>query len=165
MRSTAIERLLPAVYQRAVTPGSVLAALLEVMAAMHAPSEAVLASVDSLAAPYRTPDDLVAFLVRWVALDHVAGPPIPVGRLRNLVARSAYLAQWRGTATGLCAVLETATGVTGFAVEEPADRPFHLVVRVPPAARDQFDLVARIVSAEKPAAATCTVLPPTTEEQ
>lgn len=169
MRRAAIERLLPAMYQRAATPGSVLGALLDVMETMHAPSEALLESVDDLAAPYRTPDALVPFLIRWVALEHLAPAPaaepggypdVPVGRLRDLVARSAAIAQWRGTATGLRDVLQTATSVAGFVVEEPADRPFHLVVRVPAGAAGQLDLVRRIVAAEKPAATTCTVVAP-----
>jgi phage tail-like protein len=168
MRRQAIERLLPAMYQRAATPGGVLYALLDVMESMHAPSEATLAAVDDLVAPYRTPDALVPFLIGWVALDHIAPrgrtQSIPVGRLRNLVGRSAELAAWRGTAFGLRTMLETVTGVTGFIIEEPADRPFHIAVRVPPAALDQIDLVRRVVAAEKPAATTCAVVPAGGEE-
>jgi phage tail-like protein len=168
MRRQAIERLLPAMYQRAATPGGVLSALLDVMEVMHAPSEATLAAVDDLVAPYRTRDDLVPFLIGWVALDHIApsgrSQPIPIGRLRNLVATSAEIAAWRGTAHGLRTVLQTATGVAGFVVEEPADRPFHLVVRVPAEAVDQIDLVRRLVLAEKPAATTCAVIPAGGEE-
>jgi phage tail-like protein len=162
MRQAAIERLLPAVYQQAATPGSPLVALLSVMEALHAPSEATLAHVDDLAAPYRAPDSLVPFLVRWVALDHVAPsrsgePSIPLYRLRDLAARGAVLAQGRGTAGGLCALLATVTGVPGFTVEEPPDQPFHITVTVPSAAADQIDLVRRVVAAEKPAATTATV--------
>ncbi len=170
MRSDQIARLLPVAYQRAVTPGSVLSALLGSMQELHAPSEAVLAAVDTLAAAYRAPDALVPFLTRWVALDHlgVAGT-LPAGRLRDLVARGAYLARWRGTASGLRALLETATGVPGFTVEEPAGRPFHIVIRVPAPAADRLELVRHLVALEKPAATTCDVAldstPPLTEEQ
>ncbi|WP_433281079.1 phage tail protein [Micromonospora sp. CA-244673] len=164
MRRAAIERLLPAAYQRAAGPGSVLGALLDVMESLHAPDEAVLADVDALFAPYRTPDGFVAYLTRWVAMDHVvAAPradaplPLPVGRLRDLVAHGALLARWRGTPYGMRTALELATGVTGFVLEEPADRPFHVVVRVPPAAADRLALVTRIVEAEKPAAVTVEV--------
>ena len=155
MRSDQIARLLPAAYQRAATPGSVLSGLLDAMAELHAPSEAVLAEVDTLPAAYRAPATLLPFLTRWVALDHlgIAGA-VPAGRLRDLIARGAYLARWRGTATGLRALLETATGVPGFAVDEVADRRFHLVVRVPAAAADRLDLLSRLVAAEKPAATT-----------
>ncbi|WP_431932388.1 phage tail protein [Micromonospora sp. RP3T] len=165
MRRTAIERLLPAAYQRAAGPGSVLGALLDVMEALHAPDEAVLADVDALFGPYRTPDGFVAYLTRWVAMDHVvaapraaAPPPLPLGRLRDLVAHGALLARWRGTPYGMRTALELATGVTGFVLDEPADRPFHLVVRVPPAAADRLALVGRIVEAEKPAAVTVEVV-------
>ncbi|GGR94933.1 hypothetical protein GCM10010169_44430 [Micromonospora fulviviridis] len=161
MRRAAIERLLPAAYQRAAGPGSVLGALLDVMEALHAPDEAVLADVDALFAPHRTPDGFVAYLTRWVAMDHVvAAPradaplPLPLGRLRDLVAHGALLARWRGTPYGMRTALELATGVTGFVLDEPADRPFHVVVRVPPAAADRLALVTRVVEAEKPAAVT-----------
>ncbi|MEU1807579.1 phage tail protein [Micromonospora sp. WMMD1076] len=165
MRRAAIERLLPAAYQRAAGPGSVLGALLDVMEALHAPDEAVLADVDALFGPYRTPDGFVAYLTRWVAMDHVvAAPradaplPLPVGRLRDLVAHGALLARWRGTPYGMRTALELATGVTGFVLDEPPERPFHLVVRVPPAAADRLALVTRIVEAEKPAAVTVEVV-------
>jgi phage tail-like protein len=156
MRSDRIVGLLPVAYQRAATPGSVLSALLGVMDELHAPSEAVIAEADALAAAYRAPRALLPFLTRWVALDHLelAGT-VPVGRLRDLVARGAYLAQWRGTATGLATLLETATGVPGFTVHE--DRPFHFVVQVPAQAADRLELVRRIVAQEKPAATTCDV--------
>ncbi|MFI7079051.1 phage tail protein [Micromonospora sp. NPDC049903] len=164
MRRPAIERLLPAAYQRACVPGSVLWALLDVMEALHAPDEAVLAEVDALFAPYRAPDGMVAYLAGWVAMDHVVGAPrrdaplpLPSSRLRDLVAHGAALATWRGTPEGLRTALELATGVTGFVLDEPTDRPFHLVVRVPPTAADQLALVSRIVAAEKPAAVTAEV--------
>jgi phage tail-like protein len=156
MRSDQIAQLLPAAYQRAVTPGSVLSGLLDAMEELHAPSEAVLAAADTLVAAYRAPAALLPFLTRWVALDHLGtAGAVPAGRLRDMLARGAYLAQWRGTATGLRALLETATGVAGFAVDEVADRRFHFVVRVPAAAADRIDLLRRLVALEKPAATTC----------
>ncbi|RIV41241.1 phage tail protein [Micromonospora radicis] len=165
MRRAGIERLLPAAYQRAGVPGSVLWALLDVMEGLHAPDEAVLAEVDALFAPYRAPGAMVAYLARWVAMDHVvavprrdAPLPLPLSRLRDLVAHGAQLAAWRGTPDGLRTALELATGVTGFVLDEPADRPFHVVVRVPAAAADQVHLVGRIVEAEKPAAVTAEIV-------
>lgn len=169
MRPPSIERLLPAAYQRAAVPGSPLATLLEIMADLHAPDEALLENVEDLFDPYRTGDDLVGFLAGWVALDvvrsggpsagpaagSVAGPPI--GRLRDLVAEGSLLAQWRGTRIGLRRYLEVATGVPGFAVDEPRRPRFHFVVTVPAAAADQLDLVRRIVDHEKPAATTCRI--------
>jgi len=159
MRHQAIERLLPAVYQRAVVPGGVLATVLDVMEAMHAPSEELLAAVDDLFDPYRTPDGLVPFLAGWTALDHLAADlPLQAGRRRDLVASSASLAQWRGTAAGLRAAIHMATGVEDVRIDEPADRPFHVVVRIPASASGQLGLIRRIAELEKPAATTCEVL-------
>ncbi|MET7876439.1 phage tail protein [Micromonospora profundi] len=164
MRRSAIERLLPAAYQRACVPGSVLWALLEVMEGLHAPDEAILAEVDALFDPYRAPDGLVVRLTRWVAMDHVvAAPrpdaplPLPLGRLRDLVANAALLARWRGTPYGMRRALELATGVPGFVIDEPVEQPFHIVVRVPATAAGQLALVNRIVEAEKPVAVTAEV--------
>ncbi|MGW5555650.1 phage tail protein [Micromonospora sp. NPDC003944] len=165
MRRSAIERLLPAAYQRACVPGSVLWALLDVMEGLHAPDEAVLAEVDALFDPYRAPDALVVRLTRWVAMDHVvASPrpdaplPLPVGRLRDLVANAALLARWRGTPYGIRRALELATGMSGFTIDEPAEQPFHVVVRVPAAAAGQLAVITRIVEAEKPASATVEIV-------
>jgi phage tail-like protein len=167
MRHQAIERLLPAAFQRAASPGSVLAAVIEVMEAMHAPDEAVLEHLDDLFTPHRTTDPLIRFLARWVALDHLLSAhhpdgesrlPIPIGRMRNLIADGAALARCRGTPDGLRRTLEIATGVTGFVIDEPADRPFHVVVRVPAAAADQQALVRQVVATEKPAATTAQVV-------
>ncbi|TQS43388.1 phage tail protein [Cryptosporangium phraense] len=161
MRRRAIERLLPAAYQRAAVDGSVLAALLDVMEALHEPDEALIDDVDRLFTPYLTTDDLVPFLARWVALDHLvasSGALVPLGRLRNLLAESAALARVRGTPAGLQRFLVLATGVDGIVVEEPSTRAFHFRVRVPGAAVGQLALVNRLVRAEKPAATTCEVV-------
>lgn len=170
MRRAAIERLLPLAYQRAASDGSVLAALLDVMETLHAPDEAVLDSVDDLFTPYRSPDGFVGFLARWVAMDHVLSTvdrdlPLPVGRLRDLVAEGAVLAQWRGTPWGMYHLLTIATGVTGIRIEEPPDQPFHLRVHVPAEASDQVPLITRLVRAEKPAATTFEVVVDTEEKQ
>jgi phage tail-like protein len=170
MRRQAIERLLPAVYQRTAGPDSVLGAVLEVMEQMHAPDEERLETVDDLFSPYRTPDRFVAFLAGWVALDPFVAPgsasglanghagglaaSVPVGRLRDLVATGAEMAQWRGTGTGLIAMIESALGIRGVQVQEPPGRAFHIVVRVPAAAAGQLDLVRRVTEAVKPAATT-----------
>jgi phage tail-like protein len=169
MRYEAIERLLPPAYQREAMTGTVLGALLHVMQDLHAPDEAVLETVDDLFTAYQTRERLLPFLARWLALDHLVpqagiGPgaplPMPAGRLRNLVAKGAALAQRRGTPDGLCRTLEIATGVTGFTIEEPVDRPYHFVVRVPQAAAGHLLLIRRIVDTEKPAATTAEVPDP-----
>lgn len=165
MRRQAIERLLPTAYQRTAAAPGVLAALLDAMEAMHAPSEEILARVDDLFAPYRCPDRMVDFLLSWVALDHALGSPaaspsIPVGRLRDLLSVGAWIAQHRGTARGLRAIVALAVG-TPVEIEEPADRPFHIVVRLPASAGTAVALVRRIVEAEKPAAVTAEIVVPT----
>jgi phage tail-like protein len=163
MRRPAIERLLPSVYQRTAGPSGVLAALLDAMAGMHEPVELVLSAVDDLFAPYRAPDRMVAYLLGWVALDHVLGDyggapePVPVGRLRDLLAASADIARARGTAAGLRRVIETVLGVPVTVAEAP-DRPFHIVVRVPAVAAPHLPLIRRLVEAEKPAATTSEVV-------
>jgi phage tail-like protein len=166
MRREHIERLLPAGFQRSMPPGSVLSALLDVMELLHAPSESTLEHVDDLIAGYRAPDQLLPYLTRWVALDHLLGTPsasdttggVPPGRLRDLVANAGELAATRGTSDGLCRLLTIVCGVDGFHVDEPADRPFHIVVRVPAGAANNLDLIRRVVAAEKPAATTCEVV-------
>jgi phage tail-like protein len=171
MRRAAIERLLPLAYQRAAVDGSALAAVLDVMQTLHAPDEALLDDIDQLYTAYRSPDGFVAFLTRWVAMDHAIAAtdstlPLPLGRLRNLVAEGAALAQWRGTPYGMLRLLHVATGVTGIVVDEPPEQPFHLRVRVPARAEAQLPLISRLVRAEKPAATTYeVVLDPTLPEE
>jgi phage tail-like protein len=158
MRRRSIERLLPTAYQRAAVDGSVLAALLDVMEALHAPDERLLEDVDVLFAPYTAPERFVPFLTGWVTLDYLVAthqPLLPSGRLRDLVANGAALAKLRGTPIGLRWFLQIATGATGFVIEE---RPFHFVVRVPPDARAYLAVINRIVEMEKPAASTFEVI-------
>ncbi len=146
-----------------------MAALLEVMDQLHAPSEAILAILAEYFNPYLTPHRFVPYLARWVDLErllvdtpeaYTTGelPPFPagLGRLRDLVYRSAELSQWRGTARGLKAFLETATGVEGIVIDERAPgtdgrpQPFHIVVKAPLAAQDYRVLMERIIRMEKP---------------
>ena len=174
MKQAEIATLLPGVFQRAIRPGTPLAALLAVMEAQHAPVEALLVELDGYFDPYRAPDLFVTLLAGWVDLDRLfAAPPEALdeanirhlyapglGRLRELVAAAAYLSRWRGTAHGLVRFLETAVGVTGFAVEEhvPGEdgrpRPFHIRVHVPAGAARFRPLITRIVELEKPAYVT-----------
>lgn len=175
MKRAAIERLLPEVYRRTVRDGGPLAALLGVMEGLHAPSERVLAGIDGVFSPYRTPDAFVPVLAAWLDLEKLFDVPtqeeVPaasltrpistgMGRLRELVASAAGLSQWRGTARGLLRFLEIATGTQGFAVDERVPgpdgrpRPFHIRVRVPRAAAAHRSLIERIVRSEKPAYVT-----------
>ncbi|HVG98608.1 MAG TPA: phage tail protein [Chloroflexota bacterium] len=173
MKPAEIERLLPWIFRRTASPGSPLAALLEVMAVLHAPVEDVLAGLDAYFDPRRTPADFLPYLARWVDLEALlAGetgavgtadvPDFPPGdgRLRELVAAAAFLSRWRGTRKGLLRFLEVATGERGFDVVERvpgADgrpRPLHLLVRAPRPTEPYRDLLRRIVEYEKPAACT-----------
>jgi phage tail-like protein len=173
MKHEQIARLLPEVFRSTLAPHTPLAALLEVMDALHAPAEGVLADIDAVFDPYRAPDALVPVLASWVDLDRffspqhsigaaVQGEPISsgTGRLRELVVAASELSQWRGTAHGLVRILELAVGMAGFEIDEqvPADdgtpRPFYIVVRAPGEARRHQALIERIVEQEKPAYVT-----------
>ncbi len=175
MHHDAIRRLLPTVYQLAARDKSPLDAALHVMSDLHEPDEQLLAVVHRVFDPYRAPAPFVPWLTRWVGLDWlVADEPDDlgggdaegvapstftpgVGRLRDVVAAGHVIAQWRGTDAGLRLLLTAATGAVGFDVEEPADRPFHLVVRAPAEASPHAAVVRRIVERMKPAATTAEV--------
>lgn len=175
MHRDAIRRLLPTVYQLAATPGSPLDAALHVMSDLHEPDERLLAVVEHVFDPYRTPAPFVPWLTRWVGLDWlVADTPDDLGggdadgvapstftpglgRLRDVVAAGHAIAQWRGTDAGLRLLLTAATGASGFDVEESPDRPFHLVVRAPAEVSPHAAVVRRIVERMKPAATTAEV--------
>ncbi|MGH3520316.1 MAG: hypothetical protein ACRDQ7_23615 [Haloechinothrix sp.] len=173
MRKQTIERLLPTAYQRAAVADSVLSALLEVMEALHAPDEEILADVDALFSAYSARQDFLPFLASWVTLDYLVGVPssraavrpggvpraegpllLPAERVRDLIANAASLAQVRGAPLGLTRFLTVATGVPGFAVRESTDHPFQFVVEVPEQARGFWGVIGLIVEHEKPAAAT-----------
>jgi phage tail-like protein len=174
VRQADIERLLPGVIQRTATPGSPLDALLAVMDVLHAPAEAALAELGDTFHPYRCPDRFVPYLAGWVDVDRFLtddgtgemGLSSGLGALRELVAAAARLARRRGTAAGLVELLELATGVRGFAVDEEvrdaagAVRPFVVRVRVPAAAAAHRGLVERIADAEKPAHVECDLVYP-----
>jgi phage tail-like protein len=156
-----IEALLPGNYRRAIQPDGPLSTLVDLMEALYAPSEAILADLDRYFDSRRTPDRYVASLAGWVdlgpLLDRLAdelGPgefPTGTGRLRELVSAAAHLSKWRGTRRGLLAYLEIGTGLTGFQIEEQPDgRPFHLRIVAPPGAETNRVLVESIVEQEKP---------------
>jgi len=172
MKQNEIENLLPAVFQRTIRPGNPLSALLTAMETLHAPSEKVLENLDAFFDPYRTPDRFVPYLARWVDLERFLAdypeeftetlPSLPsgLGRLRELIATTAFLSKWRGTARGLLRFLETATGARGFEILEHVPgvdgrpRPFHLLVRAPKETELYRDLIERIIEMEKPAYVT-----------
>lgn len=173
MRASEIELLLPEVFRRAILPASPLAALLAVMEASHAPSEAILGDLPAFVDPLRTPDRFVPMLARWVdleRLDDVQGGGIETARMRLLIAMSARIGRRRGTLRGLLEVLMIATGLGGFVVDEAvpsvtssgrADgppRPFHIQITVPADGASMLELVKAIVEQEKPAHLTADVV-------
>ncbi len=178
MKTDDIILLLPAVYQRALAPGSPLRAVLSVMQGLHEPVEASLATLDADFDPLRAPPAFLPFLARWLDLTRLFDDPdrgsdaerrsiqrrrmasVGDGPLRTLIAAGAELSRRRGTPAGLIRCLELATGVRGFRLDEgPADalgrpRPFHFRVRAPLESRRHQVLIERIITSEKPAHVT-----------
>jgi phage tail-like protein len=170
MKKEEIKQLLPAVFQRTAHPNSLLIGLLDVMETLHAPREEILENIDAIFDPRRTSDEFVPFLASWVDLhrlfedspadkrqDRFNHPNIiENGRLRELVAKAAFLSQWRGTKKGLLLFLQIATGEEDFAIEEKIlddnnqSIPFHILIRAPEKCLEQKDLIERIVEFEKP---------------
>ncbi|MEO8394645.1 MAG: phage tail protein, partial [Chloroflexota bacterium] len=86
--------------------------------------------------------------------------PTGVGHLRELVSAAVFLSRWRGTAKALITFLETATGITGFTIDERVldDEgqaiPFHIRVNAPQASAAYRVLIENIINKEKPAYVT-----------
>lgn len=169
MKQEEIKGLLPEVITRTLRPGGPLAVLLAVMEGMHAPSEEALSRLETYFNPYLTPDKFVPYLAGWVDMDVLLGSqvdggqstlPIEIGRLRELISAAIYLSKWRGTSRGLLLFLETATGATGFAVDEHVrDKqgrmlPFHIKVLAPASTAPNESLLRLIITLEKPAYVT-----------
>jgi phage tail-like protein len=158
MRRTEIERLLPAVFQRATTEGTPLLALLDVMESLHAPTERALVSLDEKLDPRRAPEAFLPLLCSWVNLELVVSSGL--GRVRELISSAARLSRMRGTHQGLIELLEVATGIRGFSIDESVltasgrIRAFHVRVRAPGPAQAHRALVEQIVEREKPAHVT-----------
>ncbi len=157
MTKEEIELLFPEVFQRTFRPGSPLLALVEAMVALQQPAEHSLRNLVSVFDPRRCPDSFVPFLATWADLTPIMPVTTGVGYLRQLIAKASELAQLRGTARGLLLFLETATGVTGFELQEqvPAPpeqpKPFHIRICAPAATATHRALIERIIDSEKPA--------------
>lgn len=166
MKRSEIASLLPGIFQRTLGPENPLDAMLCAMETLHAPEEELLQHMDSIFSPYRAPDQFVPFIARWVDLERIFAPreegdnlvSTGLGRLRELIRTAAYLSKWRGTQEGLRHFLETATGVSGFVIEEPGTKPFHLRITAPKQLEAHRSLIERIVDVERPAYATWEVL-------
>ena len=180
MKQEAIVERLPDVFKQAAASEdgpNPLAALLGVMEELHARDEEILSGFGRYVDPRRTPDEFVPYLAAWVdyawlLLDPPDNPYSDVirpfagglGRLRELIASAASESKWRGTRDGLVRMLETATGVQGYRVEETVTDdskrplPFQVRVKVPRKAENYLELVRRIVEHEKPAHVIATVV-------
>jgi phage tail-like protein len=162
MKHSEIAYLLPSIFQRTLGPESPMDAMLCAMEALHSRPEEILDQLDSIFASHRAPEAFVPFLARWVDLERIFAPreeadnviSTGLGRLRELIRGAAYFSKWRGTKEGLQRFLETATGVTGFLIEEPAAQPFHLRITAPKEVEVHRALIERIVNVERPAYAT-----------
>jgi phage tail-like protein len=177
VKQEAIVERLPDVFKQAATgENNPLAAVLGVMEELHARDEDILAGFGRYVDPRRTTDAFVPYLAAWVDYawllldppdDPYADVELPfsggLGRLRELVASAASESKWRGTSAGLVRMLETATGIQGYHVEETVtdesgrQLPFRVRVIVPRDAERYLDLVRRIVEHEKPAHVIATV--------
>jgi phage tail-like protein len=169
MNRAMVLALLPDVMRRADGAGTPLAAMIDVLVECLHPVDATLRSVHETFDARRAHAPFVGMLAEWVDLGallvDVDAPtigrtrtlPAGHGRLRELTLAAASLAETRGTRAGLCQYLELATGVMGFEVDEPEDRPFWIRVRAPAAATPHRALIERILAAEKPAFVQCTL--------
>ena len=177
MKREAIVERLPDIFKEAATDeDNPLAQLLAVMEQLHDRDEDILAGFGRYVDPRRTTDAFVPYLAGWVdygwlLLDPPDNPYTDVqqpfaggvGRLRELIAWAAAESKWRGTSAGLVRLLERATGVQGYRIEETVtdDKkqplPFRVRVVVPRGAEQFQDLVGRIVEHEKPAHVIATV--------
>ena len=177
MKSADIDRLLPGVFQHTLEDDrGPLRALLNAMETLHAPVEELLTGVDAVFDAYRTPDAFLAYLAGWLDLDYLliqgpseqAGYVLPSGavNLRELIRAGSDLMRRRGTRGGLLSFLQTATGTTGFSIEEEvldedgALRSFHIRVNIPAEAEQYRQLIEVIVRAERPAHVTYELNPP-----
>ena len=173
MKQEAIVERLPDVFKQAAASEherNPLPALLGVMEDLHARDEEILSGFGRYVDARRTPDEFVQYLAAWVdyawlLLDPPDNPYTEVvqpfagglGRLRELIAWAASESKWRGTSVGLVRLLERATGVEGYRVEETVldeskqPLPFRVRVIAPREAERYFELVERIVEHEKPA--------------
>jgi hypothetical protein len=170
MDRTLIPRFLPENYRSAAArPGSPMTGLLAAMEALHGPAERILDSLPIYVSPWGAPDEFVLLQASWLGLDRYfdwsgdrPGAGVPrfragPGRLRHFVAEAAALNRERGTPATLLRILELATGLAGFAIEE-GSRPFHLIVRAPAGAVALSDLIERIVEGERPTHTTFEIL-------
>lgn len=182
MNSANIQKLLPEVMQRTLHEGSVLQALVEVMAQLQQPTEHLLDDLHCLINPTQAPEYLLPMLAHWMNLTRLFQPnkvgvspamwenrtlPTEPDCLRALIAASVRLSKWRGTRYGMLQMLSIATGLPDFQIADGTEsgatsdetmEPFHMRVTVPPHAAPYRELIERIVEQEKPAYITAEII-------
>lgn len=181
MKADEIKKLLPVVIQRTMSNSdytddkqsseSVVSTLVRVMENIHEPTEQLLENIERVFDPRQTPERFLPMLSHWMNLIGLFKPdkagaepslweertlPTEAGYLRELIATSVKLSKWRGTNHGLQQVLQTATGISDFSIEEGPE-PFHIRVGVPASAKKYWELIERIVAQEKPAHVTAEI--------
>jgi phage tail-like protein len=101
--------------------------------------------------PRTCPVSWLPWFAGWFGIDL----PVhwPESRIRALIAESAHLYRWRGTAYGLQHLLEVCTGLHAEIIPCPTDRfVFRVLVRIPEhAPRDIRDTIDALIAAHKPA--------------
>ena len=177
MKRNDIKKLLPSVIQRSMSnprlvadtdayhTGSVLSAFIEGMEQMHEPTEYLLENLHTVFDARQVPECFLPMLAHWTNLIGLFQPdkagaepslwkertlPTEPGYLRELIATSVKLSQWRGTSYGLKRTLQMATGITDFEIKDGI-KPFYIEVVVPESGRKYWEIIERIVDQEKPA--------------
>ncbi|MBN1983465.1 MAG: hypothetical protein JW795_18150 [Chitinivibrionales bacterium] len=171
MKHAEINKLLPSIFQQTCVEKTPLWAILKVMETLHEPTERQLENLTDLFNPRSTFDQFVYLLAYWVDMEWLIVKKQSgitsqrqtsydskigdLGRLRELIANAAMLAQWRGTTQGLLLFLKIATGYDQFEIDEQvrdgAGKPigFHIRIRIGKEAKDSIELVRAIVEREK----------------
>lgn len=174
MKQDEIVLLLPEIFRRTYKPNGrganektdVLSALLGVMEILQEPEEAILDNLDRYFDPDLVPDEkrstFLPFLAHWVDMDWLLpkSGEYEAGLycLHSLILSARRLASVRGTRKGLKQFLETATGQSGYHVQEDPERPFHIIIHCPAVSEKMRALVKRIAAGEKPAYVRCTLI-------
>ena len=164
MQKEAIAQLMPAIFRSSMAGADnqtdMLTALLAVMEQLHQKTETELDQLHHRLDPDFASRDFLPFLAHWLGLGALLAEEgffagsAGQDRLRNLLTEAAHLSHFRGTRYGITRLLEAATGVSGFHVDEHATLPFHIVIHYLPAGRPFHNLIERIIQLEKPAYVT-----------
>lgn len=167
MDAAAITRMLPETFERAAVSSPLLRAVIGSMAELLRRPDAVLTDLDRFFRPSIAASRYLPALASWLDAEWLLTGEQQQGRepygpgaehLRAALTYACDLSSWRGTATGLTGFLELATGIRGFEIRTPPERPYHVVVTVPAAAQPHLGVVERVVHAQAPACVTTEIV-------